>query len=225
MPLIIGITGSIAAGKSTACRLITDMGSVHCDADRLVHRLYDPGTAAFDRIVAIFGTEIVGEDGFIDRRKLEAKVFGKPEEMGKLTAAIGSIADAVKRVIDDWNETLAQNDVALLEAVNLVEAGYGRWCSQVWLFACDQDIARQRLAARNQFSTEEVEQRLASQRPWEDRAPAADLVIFNNGTEAEFESEVRSSFAQVRNLWQNGELEPTKYLAWWNERAAAKAES
>ena len=225
MPLIIGITGSIATGKSTACRVITDMGAVHCDADRLVHRLYDPGTDAFDRIVDIFGEEIVGEDGFIDRRTLGAKVFGKLEEMGKLTAAIGSIADAVKRVIDDWNETLTQNDVALLEAVNLVEAGYGRWCSHVWLFACDQDIARQRLASRNQFSAEEVEQRLASQRPWEDRAPAADLVIFNNDTEAEFESEVRSNFAQVRNLWQNEQLEPTQHLAWWNKRAAARAES
>ena len=204
---------------------MADMGAVHCDADRLVHKPYDPGTAAFDRIVDIFGEEIVGGDSFIDRRKLGAKVFGNPEEMGKLTAAIGSIADAVKRVIDDWNETLTRNDVALLEAVNLVEAGYGRWCSRVWLVACDQDIARHRLAARNQFSTEEVEQRLASQRPWEDRAPAADLVIFNNGTEAEFESEVRSSFAQVRNLWQDGQLEPTKYMDWWNKRAAARAES
>ena len=222
MPLIIGITGSIATGKSTACRVITDIGAVHCDADRLVHRLYDPGTAAFDRIVGIFGAEVVGEDGFIDRRKLGAKVFGKPEEMGKLTAAIGSIADAVKRVIDDWNETLGQNDVALLEAVNLIEAGYGRWCHQVWLVACEEETARARLAARNSFTTEEVEQRLASQRPWEDRAPAADLVIFNNGPEAEFESEVRSRFSQVRNLWQTGRLEPTNYMDWWNKRAAAK---
>ena len=113
MPLIIGVTGSIATGKSTACQLMVDQGAVHCDADRLVHRMYDPGTDAFDRIVAIFGDEIVGEDGYIDRRKLGAKVFGKPEEMNKLTTAIGSIVDAIKAVIDEWNDTLGADDVAV----------------------------------------------------------------------------------------------------------------
>ena len=65
---------------------------------------------------------------------------------------------------------------------------------------------------------------LTIERPWEDRTPAADLVIFNNGPETEFESEVRSRFSQVRNSWQNGELEPTKYTDWWNEQTAAGAD-
>ena len=218
MPFIIGITGSIATGKSTACKVMADMGAVHCDADRLVHRLYDPGTDAFDRIVGIFGDEIVGPDGFIDRRILGAKVFGKPEQMNKLTTAIGSIADAVKGVIDEWSRSMSAHEVAVLEAVNLIEAGYGRWCHQVWLVACDDDMARQRLAARNQYTDEEVEQRLASQRHWEVRAPAADLVIFNNGTEDELVSEVKSRFTHTNHLWQVGELEPSRYLAWWEAR-------
>ncbi len=219
MALIIGVTGSIATGKSTACRVMVEMGAIHCDADRLVHRLYDPGTEAFDRIVAIFGDEIVGSDGYIDRRQLGARVFGKPEQMNKLTTAIGSIADAVKGVIDEWNATLTAQDVVVLEAVNLVEAGYGQWCQQVWLFACDNDIARQRLAERNQYSDEEVEQRLASQRHWEERAPASDAVIFNNDTEEQLISEVRSKFIHARHLWQVGELEPSRYLAWWEAKA------
>ncbi len=218
MPLIIGVTGSIATGKSTACRLMVSMGARHCDADRLVHRMYDPGTDAFDRIVSIFGREIVGEDGYIDRRKLGAKVFGNPEEMGKLTAAIGSIADAIKDVVDGWSRSLGSDDVAVLEAVNLVEAGYGRWCHQTWLFASEEEIVRGRLAARNQYTEEEIAQRMASQRPWEDRAAAADLLIFNNDTEDRFKSEVRSQFAQARHLWRNGELEPSRYVAWWKER-------
>ncbi len=217
MPLIIGVTGSIAAGKSTACRLIAELGARHCDADRLVHRLYDPGTQAFDRIVAIFGDDVVGGDGYIDRRALGGKVFGKPEEMNKLTTAIGSIADAVEGVIRDWNATLARDDVALLEAVNLVEAGYGRWCNRVWLIACEEDIARARLKLRNQYTDEEVEQRLASQRRWQDRAAAADLVIHNNGSEERFASEVRDSFASARRLWRAGRLPPTAYLAWWED--------
>ncbi len=218
MPLIIGVTGSIATGKSTACRLMAEAGALHCDADKLVHRLYDPGTAAFDRIIAIFGDEIVGADGFIDRRRLGAKVFGKPDQMNALTTAIGSIADAVERVIHDWNETLGDDEIAVLEAVNLIEAGYGRWCGQVWLFACDTDIARRRLAERNQYSAEEVEQRLSSQRAWQDRAPAADLVIFNNGAESALQNEVRENFIHIRQLHSENALPPSKYMAWWEAR-------
>ena len=164
--------------------------------------------------MSIFGAETVGEDGFIDRRKLGAKVFGDPDEMNKLTTAIGSIADAVKGVVDEWNADLGADDVAVLEAVNLIEAGYGAWCNQVWLFACDDDIARKRLAERNRFTADEVERRMASQRNWRDRSPAADLLIFNNGSQEALESEVKSHFAQTVHLWRNGELEPTRYPAW-----------
>ena len=218
MPLIIGVTGSIATGKSTACRLMAERGAHHCDADRLVHRLYDPGTDAFDRIVSIFGDEIVGEDGYIDRRVLGGKVFGKPDEMNKLTTAIGSIADAVKGVIDDWKRTLGDDEIAILEAVNHVEAGYGQWCDRTWLIASDNAAARARLVARNQFSPEEVESRLASQCRWEDRAAAADLVIFNNDTEAEFTAQITARFDELIAQWRAGDLKPTKYLAWWEAR-------
>ena len=217
MPLIIGVTGSIATGKSTACQLMAETGGHHCDADRLVHRMYDPGTAAFDRIVNIFGREVVGADGYIDRRALGARVFGDPEQMNMLTTAIGSIADEVKRVINEFRNTLGTNEVALIESVNHVEAGYGRWCDQTWLVACDTDIARRRLAARNQYSDDEVEQRLDSQRPWEDRAPAADLIIFNNGDEEKFLADVRANLTHTRHLWHVGEIPPSRYLAWWEE--------
>ena len=78
MPLVIGLAGSIATGKSTACETIVDMGAVHCDADRLVHRMYDPGTPAFDRIVAIFSDEVVGDDGYIDPARLELECSASP---------------------------------------------------------------------------------------------------------------------------------------------------
>ena len=91
MPLIIGVTGSIASGKSTACKLLESQGIIHCDADKLVHRMYDPGKPAFDRIVSEFGTEMVGADGFIDRKILGSKVFGDSNAMSRLTIAIGDI--------------------------------------------------------------------------------------------------------------------------------------
>ena len=224
MPLIIGITGSIATGKSSACSLMAAQGAAHCDADRLVHRLYDPGKPAFDRIVSIFGREIVGADGYIDRKILGSKVFGKPAEMSKLTTAIGDIAAAVKEVVDGWNDTLGSDDVALLEAVNLIEAGYGQWCNAVWLFACEDAAARRRLMRRNGFSVDEANQRLASQRAWRERAPAADRVFHNNGGYAEFQAQVDAAFAEAVRLWQAGRLPESKYHG-WRERRSARASS
>ena len=223
MPLIIGVTGSIATGKSSACNLMAAQGATHLDADRLVHRLYDPGKPAFDRIIAIFGEEIVGEDGFIDRKILGSKVFGKPEEMTKLTTAIGNIAEAVKGVVDDWNEALREDDVAVLEAVNLIEAGYGQWCDAVWLFACEEDTARSRLMRRNNFSQDEANQRLASQRAWQDRGPASDRVFHNNRGIDDFEAEVNAAYAETVRLARDGRLPVSRYYDWWERRTAASS--
>ncbi len=220
MPLIIGVTGSIATGKSSACRLMVEQGAIHLDADRLVHRLYDPGKPAFDRIVAVFGEEVVGEDGYIDRKILGSKVFGKPEEMTKLTTAIGNIAEAVKGVVDEWNDTLGNDDVAVLEAVNLIEAGYGQWCDAVWLFACDEDTARRRLMQRNGFSEEEANQRLASQRPWRDREPAADHVFHNDGKLDDFLKEIGAAYREAVHLSRGGRLPLSRYYEWWERRNA-----
>ena len=100
MPLVIGLTGSIAAGKSTVAQILVDNGAVHCDADKLVHRLYDPGTPGFEKVVAHFGEDVVGPDGYIDRKILGAKVFGKPAEMAALTRAMGNISEAIQKEID-----------------------------------------------------------------------------------------------------------------------------
>ena len=218
MPLIIGVTGSIATGKSSACRLMEARGATHLDADRLVHRLYDPGKPAFYRIVAIFGDEIVGEDGYIDRKILGSKVFGKPEEMTKLTTAIGNIAEAVKGVVDEWEENLGEDEVAVLEAVNLIEAGYGQWCDAVWLFVCEEDTARRRLMERNGFSFEEANQRLASQRAWQDRAPASDRVFHNDGDIEALNAEVDAAYEEAARLAKDGRLPESKYYEWWERR-------
>ena len=220
MPLIIGVTGAIATGKSSACGLMAAQGATHLDADRLVHRLYDPGKPAFERIVSIFGDEIVGADGYIDRKVLGSKVFGRPEEMTKLTTAIGNIAEAVKEAVDGWNDTLGSDDVAVLEAVNLIEAGYGRWCDAVWLFACQEDAARQRLMRRNGFSVEEANQRLASQRAWQERAAAADRVFHNDGGIAEFEADVNAAYEEAVRLSKDGRLPESKYYGWWERRTS-----
>lgn len=215
MALVIGLAGTIAAGKSTVGQILAERGAIHCDGDKLVHRLYDPGTPGFDRVVAAFGLDVVGADGFVDRKVLGAKVFGKPEEMNKLTTAIGSITEAIKAEIDRWREELPPHAPAVMEAVNLMEPGYGRWCDQVWLIAADDAVARQRLLETRGMSEEEANQRLKAMVPKAVRAPGADWVYDNNGTREELEAAVNAEFDRVAALHERATLPPSVFTSWW----------
>lgn len=223
MALIIGVAGSIATGKSMVCTILTELGAVHCDADKLVHRLYDPGTPGFERVVAEFGEDVIGADGYVDRKVLGAKVFGDPAAMRRLTTAMGDIAGAVRAQIEQWRETLPPEGTGVMEAVNLIEPGYGLWCDQVWLVAAEPETARPRLMARNGFSEEEAEQRLRSQRPWQDRAPAADFVLHNDGDLAQLRETIRQEFERIHALHAAGTLPPSRYNPWYEETRAKLA--
>ena len=218
MPLIIGITGSIASGKSSACQFLESKGAVHCDADRLVHRMYDPGKPAFDRIVKVFGETVVDDHGVIDRKILGGKVFGKPKEMAKLTEAIGDIFAEVSGVMKRWRNSLAPHDIGLMEAVNFIEAGYGQFSDVTWLFAADDNLAISRLMARNNLDQTAAEQRLASQQKWEDRAPAADIVTHNDGTMAELERKVELEINGIHSKHLAGILPTSKYMGWYKDK-------
>jgi dephospho-CoA kinase len=219
MPLVIGITGAIASGKSTACQILENLGGTHCDADKLVHRMYDPGKPAFHRIVKSFGNEVVGSDGFIDRKQLGSKVFGNPEKMSELTIAIGDIKAEVSGVMKEWKKTLSFLEVGLMEAVNFIEAGYGIYSDLTWLFAVNDSVAIKRLKARNDFSEEEATQRLSSQKRWQDRAPASDIVTMNNGSLEELKESVTKQYDELIDKYSKGSLPLSKYINWWEKHS------
>ncbi|MDA1240380.1 MAG: dephospho-CoA kinase [Chloroflexi bacterium] len=215
MPMILGVTGSIATGKSGLCTYIVEKyGATHGDADKIVHRMFDPGKPGFDNAVAEFGQQIVGEDGYIDRKKVGALVFGQPENMRRWTRAIGNIENEMKITIERWRETLGPDEVGILEAVNLIEANYSQWCDATWLVAAEDEIAKPRLMARNNFNDEEAQQRLDSQRKWTDRAPAADHVFHNDGTLEEFRAEIDRVYAETLAKFKAGTLPKSNWFGW-----------
>lgn len=185
MAYLLGVTGSIACGKSLLCQHLVDAHQArHIDADRHVHTMYEPGKPAFDRIVAEFGGGVVGADGFIDRKALGGIVFGKPDLLAALRTAIGDIEGEFMRVLRGLRHDPAP--IAVFEAVRLFEGPYMELCDAGWLVASADETAIRRLMARNDLTREEAEQRMASATPWTDRAPKADLVLHNDGTVEQF---------------------------------------
>ena len=194
--IILSITGSIATGKSTIIKkLLDEFNPEYCDADKLVHTLYEPGKPAYYRIIEIFGQEIVNEKtSYINRQKLGEIVFKDKNSMKKLTDAIGNIGIEVKNLVDSWIED--NKKLGIVEAVNLIEANYIAWCDEVWLFKVDNNIALERLKNRNNLSQNEAEKRINSQTPWEKRIDYANFTIDTNGN-------IDEVYTKVKKLYLN----------------------
>jgi len=223
MPLVIGLTGSIATGKSLLSEhLVKTQNAIHANADTLVHRMYDPETEGFDRIVREFGSDVIGSDGYIDRKIIGSKVFGNQERMRALTAAIGDISAMIHDVILKWRHDLPEESVAIMEAVNLIEPGYSEWCDVTWLVACETETALPRLMERNNFSQEEAMQRINGARDWRDRAPAADKIFHNDDSSDLFLNEVDGAILETKDKYFNGTLETSRWLDWKIEQDLLK---
>ena len=172
----IGLTGGIASGKSTVVELLREFGAATIDADKLGHQTYEPGSDTFRAVVAAFGDELVAEDGTIDRRVLGSKVFGKPDELKRLTdivwPGIRALAAAELQRLD-----AAGTEVAVLEAAVLIEAEWQDLVDEVWVVSVSPDAARERLMARNNMSAEDADARISSQLSNDERLRHADIVL------------------------------------------------
>lgn len=220
MPLLLGVTGSIAAGKSLLCGHLAEAhGAVHVDADREVHRMYAPDTPGFERVVAEFGEEIVGEDGVIDRRVLGGMVFGKPERMEALRTAIGDIPAYFMALLERWREELPEDGIGVLEAVNLLERDYMTKADAAWLVVAEDATAITRLMETRSLSREEAEQRLASARDWRERAPSADRIFHNDGARDAYLAAVDEALEETLAAYGAGTLPRPR----WHEAEGAGA--
>jgi dephospho-CoA kinase len=195
---IIGLTGGIASGKSTAAKMLEARGARRIDADVLGHRAYDPGTGAFNAVVHEFGAHIVAADGSIDRRALGGEVFGKPE---RLTALTNIVWPEIRRLAELEIDAIRAADgdaVVILEAAVLFEAGWEDAVDEVWVAVVAPEIAIARATARDGVDAEAVKKRLDAQLSNDERTARADHVIDNAGDQDALEREVQTAWSRVR---------------------------
>lgn len=175
---LIGLTGGIASGKSTAVKHLESLGARIVDCDRLGHRAYEPGTASFDAVTEAFGEDVVDGDGRIDRPALGEKVFGKPTEMKKLTDIVWP---EIGRLAREEIEAADTGGITVMEAAVLFEAGWTDGLDEIWVVLADPEVAVGRTMARDGLDEAAVRKRIASQLSNEERAARADVVIDNSG--------------------------------------------
>ncbi len=195
--ICVGLTGGIAAGKSTVARELARRGAHVIDADRLGHRAYEPGTRAHREVMAAFGAEIVGGDGQIDRAALGARVFGRPDQLRRLTDIVWP---EIRRLAEAEIATIrAQHEgaVVVLDAAVLLEAGWEDLADEVWMVVVDRATAVRRAVARGGLTAAAVEARIAAQLSNEARSARADVVIDNSGDEAALSAQIDAHWRRL----------------------------
>jgi dephospho-CoA kinase len=190
--LLVGLTGSIATGKSTVSRMFAHQGARVIDADLLSREVVMPGQPAYARIVEEFGSQLVLEDGSLDRKALGAIVFADPARRRRLEEithpAIGARQQRILSVLDEE----AFEGVVLWDAALLFESGGVAKMDRVVVVFADPDTERRRLMERDGLSEADAQARIASQMPIAEKAKLADHVIDNSGTREETERQVRA---------------------------------
>ncbi len=200
--LTIGLTGGIASGKSTVTQFFRDRDVPVIDADVLGHRTYEPGTDTFAAVVEAFGDDLVADDGTIDRRVLGGKVFGKPEELTRLTDIVWpGIRKLASGELSEFD--VAGNELAVLEAAVLFEAGWEDLVDEIWVTVVEPDLAVTRLAERNGLAEADARARIDSQLSNAERISKAGHVIENNGSLEALQEAVEASWTQLQERLQN----------------------
>ncbi len=193
-PYFIGLTGNIATGKSTALAFLADKGAHIADADKLAHRSMAPNGPAYEQVVAVFGPEIVDENGLIDRAKLGAIVFADAEALKRLEAIVHPATFELLR----WDIMQSDADVIVIEAIKLLESGNLMSLSdEVWVVTSSPDTQLKRLVEERGMNEDEARRRMAAQSPQEEKVARADVVIANDGSLAEFYAQLEAAWAQV----------------------------
>ncbi|MGD0779771.1 MAG: dephospho-CoA kinase [Dehalococcoidales bacterium] len=193
---IIGLAGGIGSGKSTAARLLAELGAVVIDLDKTGNEALKKGGGAYQNAVREFGEGIVGENGEINRAKLSEIVFNDREALKRLNKIMHPEIDkTVDKKIREYRRQGVK--VLVLEAAVMLEAARAWQADEIWVTVANEKTVLERLKARSGYSEEDVKARIRSQITNEQRIKQADVVINNDGTLDELKAKVKAEWERL----------------------------
>ncbi|WP_173915871.1 dephospho-CoA kinase [Halobacillus sp. Marseille-Q1614] len=195
MGIVIGLTGSIATGKSTVSQMFKHFEIPVVDADIISREVVNPGEPAYKEIVEQFSEEILNEDGAINRKELGKVIFRDKEKRNILNRIVHpQVRKEMKRQRDGY---LARGDKAVvLDIPLLFESKLTDYVDRTLVVYVDSETQLKRLMARDESKEAEAMERIRSQIPASKKAEWADAVIDNSGTREQ-------SFEQLKAILTN----------------------
>ncbi len=209
MRKVIGLTGGIAAGKSTVSEYLRAKGYPVLDADEAARAAVAPGGPSLELLCAFFGEEILAADGSLDRAALAEKVFGSPEREEQLNAAVhGAVRAMLEEEIRCFRgrgeeggagaEESAAPQLLFVDVPLLFETGMDAEMDEVWVVDLpeEEQLAR---AVRRGLSPEQAEKRMAAQAARQRRLEGADHVLDNSGSEEALYAQIDALLREAGN--------------------------
>jgi len=201
--LKVGLTGSIASGKSVVGAMLADLGAHLVQADHIAHQLMQPGQDVYRDVVAHFGRKILNDDGSVNRSRLAEAAFGEtPTSASRIEELNRIVHPAVIRRQEEWMEEIGcrhPHAVAIVEAALILEAGAAKRFDRLIVVTCTEEQRIARFAARHNLDLDaarkEVVRRMAAQLPEAEKIKAADYVIDNSGS-------LKHTREQAMRLWE-----------------------
>ena len=194
---IIGLTGGIGSGKSTAAKILAEFGAKVIDADKVAHEVFNPGTEGLQVVVETFGEGVLDSNGEIDRKKLGEIVFRDSSALATLNEIIPPRAyELTKSQLEEFRKQGVE--VVILEVILLVEAGWDHLVDEIWVTVSSEDTVVKRLQESRGLTKEEILTRIHAQTPNEERIKYADVVIENDGSHEELKKKLSELWLRIR---------------------------
>ena len=191
---MLGVTGTIGSGKSTVCRLLSELGCPVIDADIEAHEAYRRGTATYRAVVAAFGDGVLDARGEVDRAALGQVVFADPHARQRLNAIVHPATR--RRAARKLARLRALgHEWAAVEATLIIEAGWRGLLDRLWVVAAPEAEVVQRLRRDRGQDEERTRQRIAAQMESREMMTQADDIIYNDG-------DLEVLRKRVEQLWQ-----------------------
>ena len=195
--ILIGLTGGIGSGKSEVSRLLVARGAEIIDADLIVRELQQPGAEVYNKIVEIFGGEIIASDKSLDRAAIAAKVFSDENLLKTLNDLIHPI---VRRVMNERVESFRKTDKVVVLDIPLLVENPREGLDGVLVVDLEIEIAVARLVDQRNMKLEDARARVAKQATREQRLAIANHVIDNSGDRDSLAKKVDAAWSWIHSL-------------------------
>jgi len=197
---LLGLTGGIGSGKTTVSDLLGQLGAGIIDTDLIAHQITAPGGVAIPLILDQFGPEFIDPSGALNRAKMRALVFEKPEARKILEQITHPLIrqETAKRALE-----LAQSGKPYLTFVVPLLIESGNWqglLDHIAVVDCPEETQIERVIKRNQLTREAVEKILAAQASREARRSQANTILTNEGNLADLSAEVQDLHEKMMDI-------------------------
>ncbi|HKS08216.1 MAG TPA: dephospho-CoA kinase [Pyrinomonadaceae bacterium] len=175
--LRVGLTGSIAVGKSFVTSVFSELGCHTLDADVTAREVVLPGTPGLEAIAETFGREVLNSDGTLNRQRLGELVFADEAKRQKLNYVLHPFIIARQdEIMRDWEREDPQG-IGIIDAALMIESGGYKRFDKLIVVHCRPEVQLERLMLRNGLSRDEAEARINSQMPQDEKQEFADYLI------------------------------------------------